>query len=51
MPNIDVSKDNVGRNLVNQLGALGGGGGMVDGGVKGFDVVVSALLPNQRTQR
>jgi len=40
IPNIDVSQENVGRNLVNQLGALGGGGGMVEGGVKGFDVVI-----------
>lgn len=40
VPHIDVSQENVGRNLVNQLGQLGGGGGMTDGGIKGFDVVV-----------
>lgn len=41
MPNIDVSEEGVGKKLVNQLGMLGGGGGMTEGGVKGFDVVVS----------
>ena len=40
VPNIDVSEDGCGRRLVNQLGMLGGGGGMLDGGIKGFDVVV-----------
>lgn len=40
MPNIDVSESGMGARLVNQLGALGGGGGMVEGGVKAFDVVV-----------
>ena len=40
VPNIDVSEEGVGKKLVNQLGMLGGGGGMVEGGVKGFDVVV-----------
>lgn len=39
--NIDVAVEGVGARLVNQLGALGGGGGMVEGGVRGFDVVVS----------
>jgi hypothetical protein len=43
VPNIDVSEDSCGRNLVNQLGSLGGGGGMVEGGVHAFDVVVSLL--------
>jgi NAD(P)-dependent dehydrogenase (short-subunit alcohol dehydrogenase family) len=38
---IDVSDSGVGTRLVNQLGALGGGGGMVKGGVKALDVVVS----------
>jgi NAD(P)-dependent dehydrogenase (short-subunit alcohol dehydrogenase family) len=41
VPNIDVSEEGVGKNLVNQLGLLGGGGGMVEGGVVGFGVVVS----------
>ena len=41
VPNIDVSEEGVGKKLVNQLGMLGGGGGMNEGGVKGFDVVVS----------
>jgi hypothetical protein len=41
VPNIDVSEEGVGKKLVNQLGMLGGGGGMTEGGVKGFDVVVS----------
>lgn len=44
--NVDVADSGVGARLVNQLGAIGGGGGMVEGegGVKGFDVVVSWLL-------
>lgn len=41
VPNIDVSDKGVGNRLVNQFGMLGGGGGMVEGGVKAFDVVVS----------
>lgn len=41
MSNIDVSEEGVGKKLVNQLGMLGGGGGMTEGGVRGFDVVVS----------
>jgi NAD(P)-dependent dehydrogenase (short-subunit alcohol dehydrogenase family) len=45
VPSIDVSQEGVGRRLVNQLGVLGGGGGMVEGGVKGFDVVVRFPLP------
>lgn len=40
VPNIDLMQENCGRNLVNQLGSLGAGGGMIEGGVKGFDVVV-----------
>lgn len=44
MPNIDVSQENCGRNLVNQLGGVGAGGGMVEGGVKGFDVIVSPVV-------
>ena len=44
VPNIDVSNEGCGRMLVNQLGMLGGGGGMLDGGVKGFDVVVRPSL-------
>ena len=41
VPNVDVSEEGVGKKLVNQLGMLGGGGGMTEGGIKGFDVVVS----------
>ncbi|CAL3967879.1 unnamed protein product [Diplocarpon coronariae] len=37
---IDLSAEGVGAGLVNQLGSLGGGGGMIEGGVKGFDVVI-----------
>ncbi|KAK2629522.1 hypothetical protein QTJ16_000342 [Diplocarpon rosae] len=37
---IDLSVEGVGARLVNQLGSLGGGGGMIEGGVKGFDVVI-----------
>ena len=44
MPNIDVSDSGVGARLVNQLGMLGGGGGMAEGGVRAFDVVVSWSL-------
>lgn len=44
MPGIDVSKEGCGRTLVNQLGMLGGGGGMSEGGVRGLDVVVSLGL-------
>jgi NAD(P)-dependent dehydrogenase (short-subunit alcohol dehydrogenase family) len=40
IPNIDVAEEGVGRKLVNQLGMLGGGGGMVEGGRVTFDVVV-----------
>jgi len=40
VPNIDVSKPGVGEMLVNQLGMLAGGGGMVSGGVKSFDVAI-----------
>lgn len=40
IPHIDVADSGVGARLVNQLGSLGGGGGMTEGGVKAFDVVV-----------
>jgi NAD(P)-dependent dehydrogenase (short-subunit alcohol dehydrogenase family) len=40
LPNIDVAQEDVGRRLVNQLGMSGGGGGMVEGGVKALDTVV-----------
>lgn len=40
VPHIDVADSGVGGRLVNQLGSLGGGGGMTAGGVKTFDVVV-----------
>ena len=40
IPHIDLINAGVGASLVNQLGMLGGGGGMVNGGVKGFDVVI-----------
>jgi NAD(P)-dependent dehydrogenase (short-subunit alcohol dehydrogenase family) len=41
VPNIDVSDSGVGARLVNQLGMLGVGGGMNEGGIREFDVVVS----------
>ena len=44
VPNIDVSDSAVGVRLVNQIGSLGGGGGMVEGGIKAFDVVVRRWL-------
>jgi NAD(P)-dependent dehydrogenase (short-subunit alcohol dehydrogenase family) len=44
VPHVDVSEEGVGRKLVNQLGMLGGGGGMNEGGVRGFDVVVSESI-------
>lgn len=40
IPNIDVAEEGVGRKLVNQLGMLGGGGGMTEGGIVTFDIVV-----------
>ena len=40
VPNIDLTEEGVGKKLVNQLGMLGGSGGMNEGGVQGFDVVV-----------
>lgn len=40
IPYIDVSESSVGAKLVNQLGSLGGGGGMTEGGVTAFDIVV-----------
>lgn len=44
VPNIDVSQESCGRDLVNQLGGLGAAGGMADGGVKAFDIVVSCTF-------
>lgn len=41
VPDIDLMNSGVGQRLSNQLGTLGGGGGMVDGGVKAFDIVVN----------
>jgi NAD(P)-dependent dehydrogenase (short-subunit alcohol dehydrogenase family) len=41
---IDVSEEGAGNALANQLGALGLGGGMVEGGVRGLDVVVCACF-------
>ncbi|PVH78479.1 oxidoreductase-like protein [Cadophora sp. DSE1049] len=40
--NVDVADSGVGARLVNQLGAIGGGGGMVEGegGGRAFDVVI-----------
>ena len=40
VPHINLMSPSVGSSLVNQLGMLGLGGGMVEGGPKGFDVVV-----------
>ena len=40
LKNIDLISQDAGKSLVNQLGMLGGGGGMTEGGVKGFDVVI-----------
>ncbi|PQE16183.1 oxidoreductase protein [Rutstroemia sp. NJR-2017a BVV2] len=40
VPGIDVSEEGVSRKLVNQLGMLGAGGGMTEGGRLVFDVVV-----------
>lgn len=40
VPHIDLKESSVGIRLVNQLGQLGAGGGMVAGGIKTFDVVV-----------
>ncbi|KAG0646977.1 C-factor [Hyphodiscus hymeniophilus] len=48
VPHIDVSEEGVGAKLVNQLGMLGGGGGMNEGGVKGFDVVAKFLPPKSK---
>lgn len=44
IPHIDLMSPDVGGNLVNQLGTFGVGNRMVDGGVKGFDVVVCSTL-------
>lgn len=51
VPNIDLLNPDVGGMLVNQLGMLGIGGGMVEGGVKGFDVVVSLLMVRGRKSK
>lgn len=51
IPNIDVAEEGVGRKLVNQLGMLGGGGGMVEGGRVTFDVVVCAPILLSCTRR
>ncbi|KAM3087030.1 hypothetical protein ACMFMG_001140 [Clarireedia jacksonii] len=40
VPGIDVSEEGVGRKLVNQLGTLGAGGGMTEGGRLVFDIVI-----------
>jgi hypothetical protein len=40
IPYIDVSESSVGAKLVNILGLPGGGGGMTDGWVTVFDIVV-----------
>lgn len=40
IPHIDLLDSGVGGRLVNQLGSLGGGGGMTKGGVEGLDVVI-----------
>lgn len=40
VPHIDAASSSVGKRLVNQLGSLGIANGMVEGGVKGFDVVI-----------
>ncbi|PQE06299.1 oxidoreductase protein [Rutstroemia sp. NJR-2017a BBW] len=40
VPGIDVAEEGVGRKLVNQLGMLGAGGGMTEGGRLVFDVVI-----------
>lgn len=46
VPNIDLMSLGVGAALVNQLGMLGVGGGMVEGGVKALDVVVARSCPH-----
>ncbi|KAI9730028.1 MAG: hypothetical protein M1818_008297 [Claussenomyces sp. TS43310] len=40
VPNIDLTSPDVGGALTNQLGQLGVGNDMVEGGIKGFDVVI-----------
>jgi NAD(P)-dependent dehydrogenase (short-subunit alcohol dehydrogenase family) len=40
LKDIDVSQEDVGSRLVNQLGLLGGGGRIVEGWVRTLDVVV-----------
>jgi len=41
---IDLTNPDVGRALVNELGLLGVGNGMVEGCLKGFDVLVWSSL-------
>ena len=51
VPGIDVSAEGCGRTLVNQLGVVGGGGGMSEGGVvRGLDIVVSLGMNYYRFQ-
>jgi NAD(P)-dependent dehydrogenase (short-subunit alcohol dehydrogenase family) len=40
VPNIDLVSPGVGKALVNQLGMLGVGGGMIEKGIHTFDIVV-----------
>lgn len=40
LKSVDVADSGVGAVLVNQLGMSGGGGGMTEGGIRAFDVVV-----------
>lgn len=47
---IDVADPGVGRSIVNQLGMLGGGGGMLEGGIQALDVVVSPSEPAANTR-
>jgi NAD(P)-dependent dehydrogenase (short-subunit alcohol dehydrogenase family) len=44
IPHIDVSESSVGSQLVSQLGSLGPGAGMPEGGVNAFDIVVCLYL-------
>lgn len=40
VPHVDLTSPEVGGALVNQLGSLGVGNGMVENGIRGFDIVV-----------
>ncbi|KAG9245366.1 oxidoreductase-like protein [Calycina marina] len=40
IPHIDVSQEGCGKRLVNSLGMLGGGGGVLKGVIRSFDVVI-----------